>query len=115
MNIAFGDGSKMELVGRTAFDRRAVYTLAYGLAGFLAHHSAGADGDGHPRRDWVPDRLLDGILSLALEIPGRGCSCFADCAAPDSLRVLCSGSARATQPVWPMVAIPHRAHARIYF
>src|SRR5437667_7386117 len=92
----------------------AVYTLAYGLAGFLAHHSAGIDGDVHSRRAWVPDRLLDGIFPMALEIPGRGCGCVADCASPDGLRVLCSDCARAAQPVWPMVGVHHRTHARVY-
>src|SRR5690348_12759210 len=94
--------------------RRAGYTLAYGLAGILAHDPLGRGSERHSGCDRVPACLLDCVLTLAVEISGRSPCCPANCAATHCFGLLCFGCAWAAQPARPMVADDHRPHTRVH-
>ena len=76
---------------------RCVYTVvAYGLAGLLAHNSAGRGGNGAVARARASACLLDRVLTLAVEIPDRSHSGATNRVAADGARVLCADCARPT-------------------
>src|SRR5579862_8356984 len=91
------------------------YTVvSYGLAGILADISLGAGCDSSAVVARIATRLLDRILTLAVEISLRGGRSLADRAAADSSWVLCADRLGHTQPSGSMVAVDDRAHAGVH-
>ncbi len=93
---------------------RAVYTLACGLAGILAHDSVGSDGHRHSDRARVSACLLDRVFPLALEILGRSRGRLAHRAAADRPGFLRADCTRPAQPRRPMVANHNRTYSRVH-
>ena len=79
------------------FARKAKEFRLDGLAGFCAHNSAGGAGRDDPGNSGAPYRLLDCLLTLALEIPDRSRRRAAHCSAADRAGLLRSGRPGSTR------------------
>src|SRR2546423_12923825 len=91
------------------------YTVvSYGLAGILADISPCADRDHSAVGPGTAARLLDCILTLAVEIPLRGGCGFADRAAADGSWGLCADCPGYAKPSRSMVAVDDRAYPGIH-
>src|SRR2546423_15346411 len=97
--------------GTLASDYTVVF---YGLAGILADISPCSDCGSSAAGARVATRLLDRILTLAVEIPGRGGCGSSDRAAADGSWVLCVDRLGCTQPARSMVAVDDRSHLGIH-
>src|SRR5215469_4848136 len=86
-----------------------------GLAGFLAYDSACVFSRDCSDRDRPSDRLLDNLLTLAMEISSRSSCGAADRPASNRARILSAVCAWPSQPTRPLVASADRAHARVHF
>src|SRR5436309_12146447 len=92
------------------------YTVvSYGLAGILADISPCADRDHSAVGPGTAARLLDYILTLAVEIPVRGGCGSSNCAAADGSWILCADRLGFPQPFRSMVAVDDRAHSGVHF
>src|SRR4051812_31932957 len=92
------------------------YTVvSYGLAGILADISPCSDCHGSAAGDRIATRLLDRILTLAVEIPVRGGCGSSNRAAAHGSWFLCVDRFGCAQPSRSMVAVADRAHSGVHF
>src|SRR5208282_668151 len=85
------------------------------LGGVLVDRASGSYRFDAADRDRDSHRLLADLLTLALEISGRGRGRASDCSATDGAWFLCPGSTRFTESTRPLVGIAHRPHAGLHF
>src|ERR1700681_2466953 len=91
-----------------------IESLAYGLAGLLAHPPAVRPGSGHTRDCGTPSSLLDYLVPLALEISRGSGLCPSDRATSYSVGFLCPGRARLAQPSGTRLGSAHWTHSGLY-